>query len=67
MNASTLTGTSTCTHPKPEGPTMMPSTISSTTAGIRSRGASETRSGAANAMAATARRDENERPFTLTV
>ena len=40
---------------------MMPSTISSTTAGIRSRGTSDTRSGAANAMAATASRDVNER------
>jgi hypothetical protein len=46
---------------------MIPSTISSTTAGMRSRGVRETRSGAANAMAATASRDENERPLTGTV
>jgi hypothetical protein len=65
--ASTLTGTSTRTQPNPEGPTMIPSTISSTTAGTRSRGARETRSGAANAIAATASRDENETPLTGTV
>ena len=61
MSARTVTGTSTSTQPRPDGPTMIPSTISMTTAGIRNRGASDTSSGAANAIAATARKDVKDR------
>ena len=53
IRASTSTGTSTSTHPSPAGPTTMPATISSTTAGTRSDGTSPRRRGAATAMAAT--------------
>ncbi len=42
----------------------MPSTISSTTAGTRSRGASDTSSGAASAIAATASREPYELGIT---
>lgn len=45
--------TSTFTQPNPEGPTAMPATISSTTAGTRIAGTSPTSKGAARAMAAT--------------
>ena len=48
------------THPKPDGPTAIPSTISSTTAGSRSFGISPSASGAANATAATMTTLENE-------
>jgi hypothetical protein len=54
MTASTLTGASTCTQLSTAGPTTMPSTISSTTAGIRTRGTNETSKGAASAIAVTA-------------
>ncbi|HEY6318179.1 MAG TPA: hypothetical protein VI462_09880 [Acidimicrobiia bacterium] len=54
MTASTLTGASTCTQSSTAGPTMIPSTISSTTAGSRTRGTSDTSSGAASAIAVTA-------------
>src|SRR5690242_191706 len=47
------TGWSTSTHPRTWGPTTIPATISRTTAGSRSRGASPSVSGASRAMTAT--------------
>src|SRR3954449_5220576 len=50
---STWTAESTSTQPSPEGPTTMPATISSTTAGSRRAGASPRVSGARNATTTT--------------
>src|SRR5262249_32263912 len=49
-------GASRSTQPRTDGPTTMPATISSTTAGTRARGASPNSSGIANATAATTNR-----------
>jgi hypothetical protein len=58
--ARTSVGTSTSTHSRPDGPTAMPSRISSTTAGRRRGGASRTSRGAARAITATTSRVLNE-------
>src|SRR5262252_9146508 len=49
-----------CTQPSTDGPMMMPPMISSTTAGMRSRGKYPTTSGARTATAATTSRLVNE-------
>src|SRR6516164_8186167 len=49
-----------CTQPSTDGPMMMPPMISSTTAGMRSRGKYPTTSGASTATAATTSRLVNE-------
>src|SRR5215813_3926813 len=58
--ARICTGRSTRTQPNPEGPMMIPPTISRTTAGMRSRGAKPTVSGARTATAATTSRLTND-------
>src|SRR5215475_8860967 len=58
--ARICTGRSTRAQPNPEGPTMIPPIISRTTAGVRSRGAKPTVSGARTAMAATTSRLVND-------
>ena len=60
ISARIWMGRSTVTQPSTDGPTTMPATISSTTAGIRMRGTSPTRSGAATAIAATTSSPPNE-------
>ena len=60
MVAITSIVASISTQPKPDGPTAMPATISSTTAGMRSPGARPSRNGAANATATTMRRASSE-------
>ena len=56
IRARISTGSSIWTQPRPEGPIAIPATISSTTAGSRSRGASPRANGAANATTTTIRR-----------
>jgi hypothetical protein len=48
------------TQPSTDGPTTIPATISSTTAGMRSDGARPSRNGAANATATTMRSPSSE-------
>src|SRR5919204_371046 len=55
----TCTGSSTFAQPRTEGPSAMPSTISSTTAGSRNAGTRPSARGAAKAAAATIRRFVN--------
>ena len=60
MVASTSIVGSTSTQPSTDGPTMIPATISSTTAGMRRAGARPSTNGAAKATATMMRSPSSE-------
>src|SRR6266536_3244499 len=59
-SASTPIGVSNFTQPSTDGPTTMPATMATTSAGIRARGARLTSSGAASAISATTSSPPND-------
>ena len=60
IRASTWIGVVNSTQPRTDGPMTIPATISSITAGTRSRGANPSRSGTAKATTATTNRSDND-------